>query len=108
MSDGNQSVNTSRPSANEGERQGFYNPPQELAENSNIMTYAREKGFANVDELYAWTIKEPQQFWSEMATRFLDWYQPFETVLDESERSILQMVRRAARSTSFITPSIAM
>ncbi len=84
MSDGNQSVNMSRSSANEGERQGFYYPPEELAENSNIMAYAREKGFANVDELYAWTIKEPEQFWSEMATRFLDWYQPWQQVLDES------------------------
>jgi acetyl-CoA synthetase len=66
-------------------QQKLYYPSEELAQNSNIMAYAREKGFANVDELYAWTIQHPQEFWSEMATRFLDWYQPWEQVLDESE-----------------------
>src|SRR4051812_47766763 len=62
----------------------FYEPPTELVNNANIMAYAREKGFANVDELYGWTIQNPQQFWSEMATRFLDWYQPWEKVLDDA------------------------
>lgn len=71
-------------SSSQGEPK-FYEPPPELAENSNIMAYAREKGFANVPDLYQWTIQNPQQFWSEMATRFLDWYQPWQQVLDESE-----------------------
>ena len=63
----------------------FYEPPPELAENANIIAYAREKGFTNVPDLYQWTIQNPQQFWSEMATRFLDWYAPWQQVLDESE-----------------------
>ena len=63
----------------------FYYPPEELAQQSNVMAYAREKGFSSFDELYAWSIREPQQFWSEMATRFVDWYQPWEQVLDESQ-----------------------
>ena len=62
----------------------FYYPSEELAQNSNIMAYAREKGFSSFDELYQWTIQEPQQFWSDMATRFLEWYQPWNQVLDES------------------------
>ncbi|HEX9439889.1 MAG TPA: AMP-binding protein, partial [Roseiflexaceae bacterium] len=68
----------------EGDQQKFYYPPKELAENSNIMAYVREKGFSSVDELYAWTIAHPQEFWAEMANRFLDWYQPWEKVLDDS------------------------
>ena len=73
-------------SAMEGDRQKFYYPPPALAENSNIMAYAREKGFASVDELYAWTIAHPQEFWAEMANRFLDWYQPWDKVLDDSNK----------------------
>ena len=46
-------------SAHEGDQQKFYYPSPEIAENSNIMAYAREKGFASVDELYAWTIANP-------------------------------------------------
>jgi acetyl-CoA synthetase len=72
-------------SAQEGGQQKFYEPPQQLAENSNIMAYAREKGFSSADELYAWTIAQPQEFWAEMATRFLDWYQPWDNVLDASK-----------------------
>ena len=73
-------------SAHEGNQQEFYYPPQALAENSNIMAYAREKGFANVDELYDWSIQNREQFWGEMAMRFCDWYQPWQEVLDESEK----------------------
>ena len=73
-------------SAMEGDRQKFYYPPPALAENSNIMAYAREKGFASVDELHAWTIAHPQEFWAEMANRFLDWYQPWDKVLDDSNK----------------------
>src|SRR5215211_9031494 len=86
MSNGNANPTTiAGLSAQEGDHQEFYYPPAELVQNSNIMAYAREKGFGSVEELYAWTIEQPQQFWSEMATRFLDWYQPWEQVLDESD-----------------------
>jgi acetyl-CoA synthetase len=69
----------------EGAPQKLYYPPEELVQNSNIMAYAREKGFDNFDDLYNWTIQNPQEFWSDMATRFLDWYEPWQQVLDESE-----------------------
>ncbi len=69
----------------DGEHPEFYYPPEDLAQNSNIMTYTREKGFNSVPDLYQWTIEHPQEFWAEMATRFLDWYQPWEQVLDETE-----------------------
>jgi acetyl-CoA synthetase len=70
---------------NEGSQPKFYDPPKELAENSNVMAYAREKGFSSFDELYQWTVQNPDQFWSEMAMRFLDWYKPWDQVLDASQ-----------------------
>jgi len=83
--EGNQRAATvSELSAQEGDRQKFYYPPPDLAANSNIMAYAAEKGFGSVDQLYEWTIQNPEQFWSEMATRFVDWFEPWHTVLDES------------------------
>ncbi|GAC1545856.1 MAG: acetate--CoA ligase [Herpetosiphon sp.] len=61
----------------------FYQPPKELVEHSHVMAYAREKGYTSFDELYRWSIQNPQDFWSEMATRLVDWQQPFTQVLDE-------------------------
>jgi acetyl-CoA synthetase len=82
------SVNSDNPATvsqlSESHQQKFYYPPEELVQQSNIMAYAREKGFSTVDELYDWTIAHPQEFWSEMATRFLDWSQPWTQVLDDS------------------------
>jgi acetyl-CoA synthetase len=79
------SANASQLPNPDGEQPKFYEPPKELAENSNVMAYAREKGFSSFEELYSWTIENPEQFWSEMATRFLDWYQPWDQVLDNSK-----------------------
>lgn len=72
------------PAIPEGEYPKFYYPPEEVVQNANITAYAREKGLANADELYNWTIQNPQQFWGEMAQKFLDWYQPWDKVLDDS------------------------
>ena len=69
----------------DGEQPKFYYPSEQLARNSNVMSYAREKGYDNFEELYNWTIQNPQEFWGEMATRYVDWYQPFQQVLDESD-----------------------
>ena len=86
MSTNNQNPATvSQLSAQEGTQQKFYYPSEEIVQNANITAYAREKGFANVDELYAWTIANPQEFWADMATRFVDWFEPWQQVLDESE-----------------------
>ncbi len=62
----------------------FYYPPEELAQQSNILAYARERGFDSVDDLYSWSIREPERFWGDMASRFVEWYQPWDQVLDES------------------------
>ncbi|GIV95630.1 MAG: acetyl-coenzyme A synthetase [Herpetosiphonaceae bacterium] len=70
--------------AGAAEEQTFYYPPNDLVETSNIMAYVREKGFDSYDELYEWSIKNPQEFWADMARRLVDWYQPWDTILDES------------------------
>ncbi len=79
------STTASQSLAQPGQSSKFYYPPEELVRNSNIMAYALEKGFENVDDLYQWTIQNPQEFWSDMATRFVDWFEPWQQVLDESE-----------------------
>jgi acetyl-CoA synthetase len=68
----------------------FYFPPEELVNNSNILAYAREKGFADVEALRQWSVENYQEFWADMATRLVDWYQPFNTVLDESAAPFYQ------------------
>jgi acetyl-CoA synthetase len=73
-------------SEGENEQPTFYYPPQELVEQSNVMAYAREKGFSSFDELYNWTIENSEAFWEEMAQRNVSWYQPWTQVLDESNK----------------------
>ena len=68
----------------------FYYPPETLVKNSNIMAYAREKGFDDVEALRQWSADNYQEFWQEMATRMVDWYQPFSTVLDDSNAPFYQ------------------
>lgn len=63
----------------------FYYPPESLVEQSNVLAYARERGFADVEALRQWSVENYQEFWADMATRLLDWYEPFNTVLDDSE-----------------------
>jgi acetyl-CoA synthetase len=65
--------------------EGIYTPAPEIVANANIMQYARSKGFAGWDQLYAWSVENPLEFWSDMAKR-LEWYEPWETVLDDSQK----------------------
>jgi len=62
---------------------GIYNPSKEVFENANVTAYMRQKGFKTYEELYDWTIKNPQEFWAEQAEE-LEWYQKWNKVLDES------------------------
>ncbi|GAB4201813.1 MAG: acetate--CoA ligase [Roseiflexaceae bacterium] len=65
--------------------QGVYAPAQAVVEQANVTAYMRSKGFGSFDELYQWTVEQPQEFWSDMAGR-LEWYSPWEQVLDESDK----------------------
>jgi acetyl-CoA synthetase len=60
-----------------------YQPSAAIVENSNVMAYVRAKGFASYDELYQWTLDNPEAFWTDMANQ-LEWFSPWEKVLDDS------------------------
>jgi acetyl-CoA synthetase len=63
---------------------GMYQPSAELVANANITAYMRTKGFDDYDAFYQWTLDNSEEFWSDMAHR-LDWFQPWEAVLDDSK-----------------------
>ncbi len=52
-----------------------------LVKDSNIMTYARGKGFSTLDELYRWAKNNLEEFWKDMASQ-LEWFAPWDVVLD--------------------------
>ena len=58
----------------------IYPPPKELAENSNILQWMRERGIQTYEELLE-RAKNYTWFWEEMAKE-LDWFQPWTQVLD--------------------------
>ncbi|MGQ9926854.1 MAG: acetate--CoA ligase [Chloroflexaceae bacterium] len=62
-----------------------YRPSDAIVENSNVMAYARSRGFSSYEELYQWTLDNNEQFWADMASE-LEWFQPWEQVLDDSNR----------------------
>lgn len=63
---------------------GIYPPAQDIVENANVTAYIRKKGFQTYEELYDWTIKNPEEFWSDQANE-LEWYERWSHVLDESK-----------------------
>jgi acetyl-CoA synthetase len=65
--------------------EGVYTPAPEIVENANIMAYARSKGFSSWEELYAWSVERPTEFWADMAGR-LEWFEPWDTVLDDANK----------------------
>ncbi len=62
----------------------IYHPSEQLVENANVTAYMRQKGLKTYDELYAWTIEHPEEFWSDQANE-LEWYQKWDKVLDDSQ-----------------------
>ncbi|MDZ4719158.1 MAG: acetate--CoA ligase [Roseiflexaceae bacterium] len=63
----------------------IYTPSEQIVEQANITAYMRKKGFANWDELHAWSVEHNQEFWADMANR-LEWYEPWEQVLDDTNK----------------------
>ncbi len=55
----------------------MYQPDASMVENSNVMAYARKKGFSSYDDLYQWTLDKNEEFWTDMANE-LEWYSPWE------------------------------
>jgi acetyl-CoA synthetase len=62
-----------------------FHPNAEMVEQSNVMAYARKKGFSSYEELYQWTLSNSEEFWADMASE-LEWFTPWEKVLDESNK----------------------
>jgi acetyl-CoA synthetase len=62
-----------------------FSPNPAIVEQSNVMAYARKKGFSSYEELYQWTLSNSEEFWADMAGE-LEWFSPWEKVLDESNK----------------------
>ena len=67
----------------------FYYPDPAIVENANITAYMRKKGFNTYDDLYNWSIANPEAFWGDMASE-LEWYEPWEKVLESSKAPFFQ------------------
>ena len=63
----------------------LYHPSNGIIEQSNVMAYARSKGFSSFDELYRWSLEHTEEFWADMANE-LEWYEPWTKVLDDSNK----------------------
>ncbi len=61
----------------------WYAPSDEVVEQANVTAYMRQKGFKSYDELYQWSIKNPEEFWADQANE-LEWFQKWDKVLDDS------------------------
>ncbi len=61
-----------------------YHPTQDVIKRARISDW---------DALSKAAGEDPQAFWAERAGE-LEWYQPWDKVLDDSERALLQVVRR--------------
>ena len=53
-----------------------FEPPSELAQDAHV------KSLAEYEELYAKAQADPAAFWAELAQQELDWFKPWDTVLD--------------------------
>jgi acetyl-CoA synthetase len=58
-----------------------FEPPKELAENSNVMKWMKEKGFKTEREMRLWCSANYIQFWGEMAKTYADWFEPWSSTL---------------------------
>ena len=45
------------------------------------------------EEIYRRSLEHPDGFWAQAATE-IDWVEPWERVLDDSQRAVLSLVRR--------------
>jgi acetyl-CoA synthetase len=59
----------------------IFEPPRDLAENSNVMKWMKENEFKTEKEMRAWTSQHYTQFWGEMAKNYADWFEPWAEIL---------------------------
>ncbi len=63
----------------------IFEPPADLVDNSNVMQWMKKKGFKTEKELRSWCSENYVEFWDEMAKEYVDWFEPYTTVMDNSE-----------------------
>jgi len=61
---------------------GFYLPPHDLVENSNVTQWMRKKGFKTEAEMRTWSSENYVEFWDEMAKTYADWFEPYGAALE--------------------------
>ena len=60
----------------------IFEAPKDLAENSNVMKWMKEKGFKTEREMRLWCSANYIQFWGEMAKTYADWFEPWSSTLE--------------------------
>ena len=65
--------------------QQIFEPSPSVVENANMTAYMHQKGFTTWEDLYRWSCEHSEEFWADMAAR-LDWYEPWQKVLDEADK----------------------
>ncbi len=63
----------------------IFEPPADLVDNSNVMQWMKKKGFKTEKELRSWCSENYVEFWDEMAKEYVDWFEPYTTVMDNSD-----------------------
>ncbi|MGI8587806.1 MAG: acetate--CoA ligase [Chloroflexia bacterium] len=66
-----------------------FEPSPDVVENANITAYMRSKGFGSYEELYAWSVANPEDYWADQA-RELVWFRPWETVFKWTEKPFFE------------------
>jgi acetyl-CoA synthetase len=61
-----------------------FDPPQSLVENARVTAYMKSKGFSTYEELYQWSIQNPEAFWAEMAQE-LPWFKKWDRAIEWNE-----------------------
>lgn len=64
----------------------IWTPSREFIEQTNVFRLMRRLGFADCEDFLRFSREQPERFWDEMMREMrVDWFTPYERVLDESE-----------------------
>ena len=67
----------------------LFTPPIDLVATANISQYIQSKGFETYEELYAWSVVHPEEYWADQA-RELHWFKPWDTVFKWTEKPFFE------------------
>ena len=63
------------------EENRIFNPPEEFAKQTNVKKWMDEHGIKDLDELLE-KAQDLEWFWGEMAKELVEWYKPYDKVLE--------------------------